>query len=384
MSELRDVDATPVAWREAGSGPLVVFLGGLGTTRSGFDPQLLALAPAYRCVIWDMPGFGLSAAPDKLTFPVLADAVAALIETLGETQAHLAGLSMGGQIALHTALRHPERVRSLAILDSSPAFGLDGTDPEEWTRLRVSGLDAGETPTSMAEPVLRSIMAPDVADSAVAAAVASMSRISSDGFRAAVECLTTHDVRDRLGEIDVPTLVINGELDEETPLSYAEAIANGIRGAQLRGHPRLRPHLQPGGAGGSQRRAAPPSRRRRGRLRDGVALDRRLRAPAARLRADRRRGRGRALGVGQPRGARLHEPHRRAHAGRARVRHHRPHAAQQRLGAAALDRRLGGAGRQPGRDRRPRRPPTSSSTARSRGCCTHRSWARSWAAARAC
>ena len=42
MSDLRDVAATPVAWREAGSGPLVVFLGGLGTTRSGFDPQLLA------------------------------------------------------------------------------------------------------------------------------------------------------------------------------------------------------------------------------------------------------------------------------------------------------------------------------------------------------
>ena len=44
MSELRDVDAAPVAWREAGSGPLVLFLGGLGMTRTGFDPQLAALA----------------------------------------------------------------------------------------------------------------------------------------------------------------------------------------------------------------------------------------------------------------------------------------------------------------------------------------------------
>jgi pimeloyl-ACP methyl ester carboxylesterase len=235
MSDLRDVDATPVAWREAGSGPLVVFLHGLGTTRTGFDPQLTALAPDYRCAAWDMPGYGASPAPaDGLSFAALADAVAGLIEALGETRAHLVGLSMGGQIALHTALRHPGCVCSLALLDSSSAFGLDGTDPEAWKRLRLDALDAGETPASMAESVLRSIMAPDVDAGAVAAAAASMARISADGLRAAVEFLPTHDVRDRLGEIGAPTLVLVGEHDEETPPSYAEALANGIPGAALR------------------------------------------------------------------------------------------------------------------------------------------------------
>ena len=235
MSDLRDVDAAPVAWREAGSGPLVLFLHGLGMTRTGFDPQLVALASDYRCVAWDMPGYGASPMPaDGLSFPALADAVAGLIDTLGEREAHIAGLSMGGQIALHTALRHPDRVRSLALVDSSPAFGLDGTDPETWKRLRLDALDAGQTPASMAEPVLRSIMAPDVAADVVAAVTASMARISAGGLRAAVEFLPTHDVRDRLGEIGAPTLVVVGEHDEETPLSYAEALANGIRGAVLR------------------------------------------------------------------------------------------------------------------------------------------------------
>lgn len=234
MSDLRDVDAAPVAWREAGSGPLVLFLSGLGMTRTGFDPQLAALGASYRCVAWDMPGFGASPLPPAgLTFPLLADAVASLIETLGERQAHLAGLSLGGQIALHTVLRHPARVRSLALLDSSPAFGLNGTDPEAWKRLRLAPLDAGETPASMAEPVLRSIMAPDADDGAVAAAVATMARIPSAGLRAAIECLPSHDVRARLREIAVPTLVLVGERDEETPLSYAEALAEGIAGARL-------------------------------------------------------------------------------------------------------------------------------------------------------
>jgi pimeloyl-ACP methyl ester carboxylesterase len=228
------VDALPVAWREAGSGPLVLFLGGLGLTRNGFEPQLAALGSSYRCVAWDMPGYGASPLPaNGLSFPFLADAAAGLIDTLGEAQAHLAGLSMGGQVALHAALRHPGRVRSLALLDSSPAFGLDGTDPEAWKRLRLDALDAGETPASMAEPVLRSVMATDADDRAVAAAVASMERISAAGLRAAVECLPSHDVRARLGELAVPTLVLVGERDEETPLAYAEALAAGIAGARL-------------------------------------------------------------------------------------------------------------------------------------------------------
>ena len=52
-------------------------------------------------------------------------------------------------------------------------------------------------------------------------------------FALPVECLPTHDVRARLGEIAAPTLVLVGEHDEETPLAYAEALASGIRGARL-------------------------------------------------------------------------------------------------------------------------------------------------------
>lgn len=233
MSEFRDVDASPVAWREAGSGPLVLFLGGLGQTRTAFDLQLRALVHDYRCVVWDMPGYGASAAVEPLTFPHLADAVAGLMDALGESEAHVAGLSMGGQVALHATLRHPARVRSLALLDSSAAFGLDGTDPEEWKHRRLAAFDAGETPASIAEPVHRMIMGPDVSDATIATAVASMTRISTAGFRAAVECLPSHDVRARLGEIAVPTLVLCGELDSETPPAYSETLAEGIPNARL-------------------------------------------------------------------------------------------------------------------------------------------------------
>jgi 3-oxoadipate enol-lactonase len=229
-----DGDERPVAWREAGTGPLVLFLHGLGTTRTGWEPQLRGLASGYRCAAWDMPGYGASApAAGPLTFAALADAAVGLVERLGAEAAHLVGLSLGGMIAQHTALRHPGRVSSLVLVDSSPAFGLDGTDVQEWMRLRLDPLDRGVTPAGMAEGVLRSVMGPDAPGEALAEAVASMRRISPDGLRAAVRCLPSHDLRGRLGRIAAPTLVLVGEHDHETPVEYARALADGIESAVL-------------------------------------------------------------------------------------------------------------------------------------------------------
>jgi pimeloyl-ACP methyl ester carboxylesterase len=60
-----------------------------------------------------------------------------------------------------------------------------------------------------------------------------MERISAGALRRAIDCLVTHDLRGRLREITLPTLVLVGELDDETPRSYAEAIVSEIAGARL-------------------------------------------------------------------------------------------------------------------------------------------------------
>lgn len=210
-----------------------MFLHGLGGTRTAWEPQLEALSDRWRCVAWDMPGYGASPPVDALTFPAIAASVMRLLDALDTDRAHLVGLSFGGQHALHAALAAPARVRSLVLADTSPAFGLDGTDPDEWRRARTDSLDAGLTPADIAEPVLRSITGPGFGGREFDRTVAAFARISSAGLRAACECLPTHDVRDRLDEIGCPTLVIQGELDKETPMAYAELLAAGIDGARL-------------------------------------------------------------------------------------------------------------------------------------------------------
>ncbi len=227
-----DVDG-PIAWREAGTGAAVVFLHGLGGSRTAWEPQLEALADRWRCVAWDMPGYGASEPIVPLTFEAIADAVARLLDGLAVDTAHLCGLSFGGQHALHTALRQPDRVRSLVLADTSPAFGIDGTDPDEWRRARTDALDAGLTPADIAPRVITSVAAPGFGGPEYDRTIGAFARISSDGLRAACDCLPTHAVRGRLDEIGVPTKVIAGELDAETPLAYSELLTDGIAGASL-------------------------------------------------------------------------------------------------------------------------------------------------------
>src|SRR5690606_34902042 len=157
-----------------------------------------------------------------------------LLDELEIERADVVGLSFGGQQALHLALAHPDRVSRLVLADTSARFGADGTDAEAWKRQRLDPLDAGMTPAEMAPTVVDAITAPGFGGRERDRTIAAFARITADGLRAAVECLPTHDVAARLGEITAPALVIVGELDEETPVEYAEALAEGISDAELR------------------------------------------------------------------------------------------------------------------------------------------------------
>lgn len=230
-----DLDAPRLATREAGSGePAVVFLHGLGGSRIAWEEQLSGLGGGRRLIAWDQPGYGASRPLDgPMTFTGLADAVAELLDERALDSVHLVGLSFGGMIAQYVALAHADRVRSLALLSTSPAFGLDGTSPQEWLSARMAGLETAGSPARAADAVLRGVAGPHIDDAAFARQRAAMARIPADGLRAAISCLITHDTRARLHEITAPTLVLSGALDAETPPTYGRALAEAIPGASF-------------------------------------------------------------------------------------------------------------------------------------------------------
>src|SRR4051812_2285020 len=201
MATTRDIERSGLAWREAGDGaPAAIFLHGLGGSRTAWDDQLRELSDRRRCVAWDLPGYGAAPPPaGPMTFPVLADTVARLADAIEpEDRPHLIGLSFGGMIAQHAVLAHRGRFRSLTVLSSSPAFGLDGTTADDWRAARLAPLDAGQEPADFAEAVLRSIAGPDISEAALASQRGAMERITGTALRASIDCLVGHDLRDRL------------------------------------------------------------------------------------------------------------------------------------------------------------------------------------------
>lgn len=109
-----------LAGEEAGSGDPVVLIHGFSFDRAMWDPQFPELARGYRAIRYDLRGFGESGLPAANRDHV-ADLLA-LLDALGIDRAHLAGLSLGANVALAAAALHPDRVRTITL--ASP--GLPG------------------------------------------------------------------------------------------------------------------------------------------------------------------------------------------------------------------------------------------------------------------
>ena len=109
---------------EAGSGPPVVALHGLGGTKGSFLPTVAALAGEFRLIAVDLPGFGDSDKPLRAAYDAryFAGAVVDLLDALEIDRAHLIGNSLGGRVALEVGLLHPDRVGGLALLAPSLAW----------------------------------------------------------------------------------------------------------------------------------------------------------------------------------------------------------------------------------------------------------------------
>ena len=229
-----DVLGGPVAWRSAGDhhAATAVFLHGLGGNRTSWEPQLSDLRDMRRCCAWELPGYGDS--PGLIeSLPALGDVAAQWISTIADGPVDVVGLSFGGMVAQHLTLRHPHLVRSLALLDTSPAFGLDGTTPEEWLATRVTPLHDPRTPAERLTPVVAAMVGPHCPQQVKDDVVESMQAIPAASLEAACRALVHHDTRDRLHEIAVPTLVLVGSEDTETPPAYAEQIASRIPGSRF-------------------------------------------------------------------------------------------------------------------------------------------------------
>jgi pimeloyl-ACP methyl ester carboxylesterase len=198
--------------------------------------QVNPLASAgLRVIIPDLPGHGQSPVQDPCTIEGMADAVLRELDRLKVRKCHVVGFSMGGYIALDIAIRHPERVNRMVLLDTRAEAdtpqGRDGRMAllnEMKGKAGVKVLSNAMMPNLLTEATRtnRPLLAEEVRNM--------MMRQPLDGERAAMMALAERpDRRKDLGHIKAHTLILVGEHDKVTPPASAQVLADGIKASKL-------------------------------------------------------------------------------------------------------------------------------------------------------
>lgn len=229
-----DVNGLGIAYERAGAGqPIVLLHGGLSDGRE-WRRQLEALAGEFTVVAWDAPGNGCSDdPPEAFRMPDYADCLAAFVEALRLDRPHVVGLSFGGTLALELYRLHPTVPRSLVLVGAYAGWA--GSLPAEVVAERLAGVsrDLEQSPEALARRWLPTLLSehspPGLADELLAI----MTALHPAGAMTMARAMAEADLRDVLPRIDVPTLLLYGELDVRSPLAVAEELAAQIPGSEL-------------------------------------------------------------------------------------------------------------------------------------------------------
>ncbi|MFG1671373.1 4-carboxymuconolactone decarboxylase [Streptomyces sp. Y7] len=210
--------------------PVLILGPSLGTTWHMWDRQVPELTQQWRVFRFDLPGHGGAPAYPAGSVTELVERLLVTLDGLGVQRFGYAGCALGGALGMELALRHPERIASLALIAASPRFGTADEFRQRGVIVRTNGLD----------PIARS--SPDrwftngfaAAQPAITEWAVQMVRTTDPGcYIAACEALASFDVRSQLAGVAVPTLVLVGSDDQVTGPAEARTLVAGIPDARL-------------------------------------------------------------------------------------------------------------------------------------------------------
>jgi len=229
----------PLAWQVEGpeSAEVLVLLNSVGSTTALWDAQVGPLAEQFRVVRIDHRGHGRSPASPPGSPSGLADLGADLVATLDEVtdalrvrRVHVAGVSLGGMLAMWLAAHHPDRVGRIALLCTAAYL-----PPVEGWLDRAAAVRSGGM-ASIAGAVTARWLTPALAerDPDLALRLLEMlSGIDAESYAQCCEAIAGMDQRADLARIAAPTVVIAGAQDLATPPDLLQVIVDGLPGARF-------------------------------------------------------------------------------------------------------------------------------------------------------
>ena len=229
-------EGTDLAFDAVGDGPPVTLLHAGIADRTMWEPQTDALSNRYRCITYDLRGFGESAM-GTVEFSRRDDA-AAILDTAGVESSHLVGCSIGAGMALDFAIERPQRVDRLVLVGVTPA-GFDAADPilDQLMNDVAAAEKSGDHHAAASIEVQAWVDGPNRPEGSAPKWLREKAR---------QWILPTYDVQgwdlsrpldpaamERLSEVGAPTLVIVGTEDADVIIAGCEATAAGIPNADL-------------------------------------------------------------------------------------------------------------------------------------------------------
>lgn len=224
-----EIGGAALAWREAGRGPALVLVHGIGGYSASWRPQLDALQDAFRVIAWDAPGYGGSALRSPRPHADdYAAALLALLDRLGIGAAHLVGHSLGAVFVAALCRLRPGLAQRVVFLH--PVTGTGSLPPEQRDTVRngrindLKSLGMRGFAANRGRAILGSLGSPD----ALAEAIAVMADVPEAGYLAAWEAMCAADIFPDLGHVRGPALVVCGSADPVSPPATGERIAAAL------------------------------------------------------------------------------------------------------------------------------------------------------------
>lgn len=236
----------PTRYYDAGSGPTVLLLHGVGVTAEIWWQNIEALAERHRVIAPDLVGSGLTGAGRYRDGPIhdhVLDHLEAMIAALDLGPIAVAGSSLGGLFAALLYFRRPERVTHLILASSGSVFNSDASYQDTWRNTLANGRSAFENPSRQAcldrlgRVVARMDRLPPEIVPAQMTAFAMPGAL--DLFLRRTEAMLApqppnHRVSDRLDRIAAPCLVVVGADDPRVSLADVEERLPRLPNASLR------------------------------------------------------------------------------------------------------------------------------------------------------
>jgi len=222
-----------IRYEESGGGEPLILITGLGGDLLFWRSAVRLLSDSFHIITFDNRGSGETTCPDNdFNMADMANDVAYLLDHLGIEKVHLMGWSMGGNIAQEFTLLYPQKVATLTLASTylrrpcRSSYAIDN--------IIAVGEKMGE---DMVMPLMNALCMSEEyyaqQEKGIRPNENGRRVYNIEGLRRQKFALDSHDVSERISEINVPVLIFHGEDDIMVPIRFGEEMARKIYGSEM-------------------------------------------------------------------------------------------------------------------------------------------------------